>query len=94
MLAVFRYIGDIGVVVFNQYITAALKRGHYEILEDNGGFYGSIPGFEGVWAQAATLEGCREELQSTLEGWLLLRISRHFEIPVIEGIDLAIREVA
>lgn len=79
--------------MFNQHITAALKRAHYEILEDAGGFYGSIPGFDGVWAQAATLEECREELQRTLEGWLLLRISRHFEIPVV-GIDRAVREVA
>jgi predicted RNase H-like HicB family nuclease len=80
--------------VFSQYISAALRRAHYEILEDGGGYFGSIPEFAGVWAQAPTLEACREELQSTLEGWLLLRISRHFEIPVVDGIDLAIREVA
>lgn len=80
--------------MFSQYIAAALRRAHYEILEDGSGFFGSIPEFAGVWAQATTLEACREELQSTLEGWLLLRISRHFDIPVVDGIDLAIREVA
>lgn len=80
--------------MINRYIAAALRRAHYEILEDGGGFYGSIPGFQGVWAQAATLEECREELQSTLEGWLLLSFSRHMEIPVVDGIDLAVREVA
>jgi predicted RNase H-like HicB family nuclease len=91
MLAAFRYSG---VVVFTQYLTAALKRAHYEILEGGDGFYASIPGFPGLWAQATTLEDCREELQSTPEGWLLLSLSRQMEIPVVDGIDLAVREVA
>jgi predicted RNase H-like HicB family nuclease len=91
MLAAFRYSG---VAVFTQYITAALKRAHYEILDNGEGFFATIPGLPGLWAQAATLEECREELQSTLEGWLLLSLSRQMEIPVLDGVDLAVREVA
>lgn len=91
MLAAFVYSG---IVVINQYISAAMRRAHYEILEDGAGFYGSIPGFPGLWAQASTLEECRDELQSTLEGWLLLSLSQHMEIPVLDGLDLAVREVA
>jgi hypothetical protein len=52
MLAAFSYSG---VVLFNQYITAALRRAHYEILEDGSGFYGSIPGFEGIWPKLQRL---------------------------------------
>ncbi len=32
------------------YIRAALRRARYEILPDDGMFYGEIPGFEGVYA--------------------------------------------
>jgi predicted RNase H-like HicB family nuclease len=80
--------------VINRYIAAALKRAHYEMLENSEGFFATIPDLPGLWAQATTLEECREELQSSLEGWLLLSLSRHMEIPVLDGIDLAVREVA
>jgi predicted RNase H-like HicB family nuclease len=52
------------------YIRAAMDRAAYEIVEDDGSFYGAIPAIPGVWANAKTLEGCREELESVLEGWL------------------------
>ena len=71
-----------------------MAKAHYELLGDGEGFYGDIPGFQGVLAQADTLEACREELESTLEDWLLFRISRQLPIPTVEGVDLAIREVS
>ena len=77
-----------------EYLSAAMGKAHYEMLEGGEGFYGEIPGFQGVFAQAATLEECRKELASTLEDWLLFRISRHLPIPTVQGIDLSIREVA
>lgn len=64
------------------------------MLEGDEGFFATIPGFSGLWAQASTLEACREELQSTLEGWLLLSLSKQMDIPVLDGIDLAVHEVA
>ena len=54
--------------MIGQYVRAATKRARYDILEDDGTFYGAIPGFDGVWANAETLEGCREELEEVLEG--------------------------
>lgn len=80
--------------MINQYIAAALRRAHYEVLENGEGFYGSIPDLTGVWAQAPTLEQCRDALSSALEDWLLFSLSRQHAIPVIGGIDLTIREVA
>jgi hypothetical protein len=51
-----------------------------------------------VWAEGETLEECREELQSTLEDWLLLGLQLGHRLPVIEGINLnrkpALREPA
>ena len=76
-----------------QYLSAAMAKAHYELLGDGEGFYGELPGFQGVFAQADTLEACRTELASTLEDWLLFRISRHLPIPSVNGMDLTIREV-
>jgi predicted RNase H-like HicB family nuclease len=46
----------------------------YEILPDDGTYYGEIVGFDGVYANAATLEACRDELEEVLEEWILLRV--------------------
>ena len=69
-----------------------MARAHYELLDGGEGFYAEIPGFQGVLAQAETLEACRAELASTLEDWLLFRISRQLPIPVIGDMDLKIKE--
>jgi predicted RNase H-like HicB family nuclease len=71
-----------------------MHRAKYEILEDDGSFYGEIPGFQGVYANAPTLEACREELESVLEGWILLSVSRHVPTPVVDGIRLNINQPA
>ena len=76
------------------YIRAAMGHAHYEILEDNEGFYGEIPDFQGVWANEGTLEACREELQSALEDWILFRISQKLTLPVVDGIELVVRQAA
>jgi predicted RNase H-like HicB family nuclease len=76
------------------YIKAALRLAKYEILSDDGTFYGEIPGFDGVYANAAALEICREELAEVLEEWILFRISRSLPLPVVDGIELRIKEVA
>ena len=64
------------------YIQKAMNKARYEILED-GAYYGEIPGFQGVFAYADSLETCREQLQEVLEGWILLglRLGHHLPIP-------------
>jgi len=80
--------------MLTSYMRAAMRHARYEIVEDDGSFYGEIPSIAGVWASAKTLEGCREELESVLEGWLLLSIADHSPIPEIDGNRIEIREVA
>jgi len=54
----------IGGAMIGEYVGAAMKRARYKLLEEDGGtFYGGIPGFDGVWANAETLEDCREVLE-------------------------------
>jgi len=80
--------------MLTRYIRAAMHRARYEILSDDGTFYGEIQGFDGVYANAKTLEACREELEAVLEEWILLRVSKHLPLPVVDGIELTIKEVA
>ncbi|MCC7235196.1 MAG: type II toxin-antitoxin system HicB family antitoxin [Bryobacterales bacterium] len=76
------------------YIRAAMRHARYEIVEDDGSYYGEIPQLAGVWANAKTLEECREQLESVLEGWVLLSVADHSPIPEIDGHRIEIREVA
>ncbi len=75
-----------------KYIHSAMKKARYEILPDDNTFYGEIPGFEGVYANADDLEACRNELEEVLEEWILFRISRNLPLPVVDGIELKIKE--
>ena len=80
--------------MLTDYIRAAMRQAHYEILEDDGTYYGEIPGLQGVLANADTLEECRDELQSVLEDWILFRLHKQLLIPIVDGIDLNIKEMA
>ncbi|MCH8090595.1 MAG: type II toxin-antitoxin system HicB family antitoxin [Chloroflexi bacterium] len=80
--------------MIREYISAAMSKAHYEILTDDCSYYGDIPGFEGVYANAPTLEECRNLLEEVLEEWLLLSISRDLPIPTVDGLDLKIKETA
>lgn len=68
------------------YIQAAMRRAHYEMVEEGKPYFGTIPGCEGVWAAGTTLEECREELQSVLEDWIVLGLRLGHSMPVIDGV--------
>ena len=53
-----------------------------------------IPGLQGVWANADTLEACRDELREVLEEWIILGLKMNHHIPVIDGIELNFEKVA
>jgi predicted RNase H-like HicB family nuclease len=80
--------------MLTDYLEAALKHARYEILADDGSYYGEIPECNGVYANEKTLENCREQLKEVLEEWILFRVHRHLALPVIDGIQITIKEVA
>lgn len=80
--------------MLTKYMDAAMRQAKYEILSDDGSFYGEVPDFDGVYANADALEDCREELEEVLEEWVLFRVSRNLSLPVVDGIELTIKEVA
>jgi len=70
------------------YIDQAMELAKYEIIEDEGTYWGEIPGLQGVWARHDTLEGCRRELREAVSDWIALRLRLGLSIPVLAGIDL------
>ena len=40
--------------MLTRYVEAAMRRARYEILKDDGTYYGEIPGCRGVYANAAS----------------------------------------
>lgn len=80
--------------MLSKYISSAMRKAKYEILQDDNSYYGEIPGFSGVYSNADSLEKCRDELEEVLEEWLLFRISRNLPVPTIDGTSLKIKKVA
>ncbi len=78
--------------MLTEYIEVAMRKAKYEILSDDKSYYGYIPGFEGVYANAEDLETCRDELKEVLEEWIMLGISRHLPLPIVDGIRLVVEE--
>ncbi len=76
--------------MLTEYIRAAMGHARYEILEDDRSFYGEIPDFESVWANANTLEDCRDELEEVLEGWIVLSLSKNLPLPTVDGISIEV----
>ena len=78
--------------MLTKYLEAAMRHAHYEILADDGTYYGEIPGCRGVYANAPTLEQCRSELAEVLEDWVLFRIYKNLALPRIDGIRLTVKK--
>jgi predicted RNase H-like HicB family nuclease len=66
--------------MLTEYIQKALEKAHYKVLED-GTWFAEVPSFQGVWANANTVEECRHELMEVLEEWLILKIRDRDPIP-------------
>ncbi len=74
--------------MLSNYINRAMELALYEIVEDDGTYWGEIPPLQGVWANHPTLEGCRIQLKEALGDWIALRLRLGLNIPVIAEIDL------
>ncbi|MGA2174196.1 MAG: type II toxin-antitoxin system HicB family antitoxin [Verrucomicrobiota bacterium] len=80
-------------LTLTDYIQRAMHHAHYEIME-NGRFFGSIPECRGAWGEGSTLEECREELAEAFEAWIMVALRHGDSLPVMDGIDLNVKEYA
>ncbi|MCK4244977.1 MAG: type II toxin-antitoxin system HicB family antitoxin [Candidatus Omnitrophica bacterium] len=69
--------------MIQEYITAALSKAHYEIIDDEKPYYGEVPELKGVWATGKTLEECRLKLAEVIEGWIIIRLKEDLPLPAI-----------
>ncbi len=65
-----------------------MELARYEIIEEDGAYWGEIPGLQGVWAKHQTLAGCQRELREALSDWVALRLRLGLEIPELAQINL------
>lgn len=80
--------------MIQDYLQKAMETAHYELLENNEGFYAEIPNAPGVWATGITLESCRQELLEVLEEWVIVGIAMGHELPEFEGVTIKVKSVA
>ena len=73
--------------MLTEYIHKAMGQAVYEKLKD-GTYCGEIPECPGTIAFGQTLQTCQAELQSVLEGWILVKIRHGDGLPVIDEINL------
>jgi len=75
------------ILMLIDYINKALSKAEYDKLDD-GSFSGRIPECPGVIAFGKTLFECQKELESVLEGWLIVKIRHGDTLPVIDNLDI------
>ena len=81
------YQPKLGTFILTDYIDEAMYRAVYEKMED-GTYCGTISPCVGVIAFGDTRRDCVNELQATLEDWLLVGLKLGHQIPPVNGIDL------
>lgn len=70
--------------MITEYIQSIMEKAKYEIIEDDLTYYGHIPWFDWVWANADTLEECRKQLQEVFEEWLVIKIRKIKVLPKLD----------
>ncbi len=70
-----------------EYIDKAMSKAVYDKLGEMS-FSGKIPKCPGVIAFGTTLYQCEQELKSSLEGWLIVKIRYGDKLPVMGKINL------
>ena len=78
--------------MFSEYVDKAMRKAKYELIED-GTYFATIDGFDGLWGNGPSVEECREDLKGALEGWLILGLWQNDELPVLGKLDLVPRRV-
>ena len=71
-----------------EYIEEALKKAHYELIDDEEPYYGEVKELKGVWATGRTLEECRNSLKEVIEGWIVVSVKKGLPIPKLGNIEI------
>jgi predicted RNase H-like HicB family nuclease len=76
------------MTTYLEYVEAAMHQATCEQMQD-GEWFASIPGFDGLWATGPSIEEAREQLRETLDGWLTVHVTRgKNRAPDVGGVSL------
>lgn len=67
--------------MIQDFINTRLAEAKYEMIDNGKRFYAEIRELRGVWATGKTLEECRNNLLSSLEGWFVFRLRNRLTVP-------------
>ncbi|HEY4476976.1 MAG TPA: type II toxin-antitoxin system HicB family antitoxin [Candidatus Paceibacterota bacterium] len=67
--------------MIQDYFESYLGKARYEMIDEESRFYAEIKELRGVWAVGQTLEACRNNLISSLEGWFVFRLRKNLPVP-------------
>ena len=56
------------------------------MIDEGSRFYAEIRELRGVWAVGRTLEECRQNLISALEGWFIFRLRKNLPVNLEVGL--------
>ena len=73
--------------MLTEYIARLMSKAVYDKLED-GSYSGRIPLCPGVIAFGKSLTQCQEELQESLEGWMLVKLRHGDPLPILGRMNL------
>lgn len=74
---------------FEAFCRAAISTAAYAKLGE-GGWYGTIPGFKGLFGMGETKKDCASDLFDALEGWLLLGIANGDDLPSVGDLTIEV----
>jgi predicted RNase H-like HicB family nuclease len=79
---------SIPVSLVERYSSEAVRHAQWERLED-GDWYASIEGFEGVWASGPNPEDVGRELREVVFDWAIMKmVDGDLDIPALGDMDL------
>ena len=79
--------------MIRSYLDEAVKRARYTHLEDSS-YCAEVRGLRGVIATGDTLKACRTTLQEVVEEWILVRVSRGLDVPVLGRVRIRVRKAS
>ena len=79
--------------MIRSYLDNALRRARYTQLED-GTYCAEVPSLRGVIATGTTVEACREDLESVIEEWILVRVANGLAVPTLDGVKIRISKAS
>ena len=75
------------------YINVAAASARFTTLADKT-YFGEIPGFDGVWANAKSRKECRVALREVLEDWIVLKLRCDDPLPLVFAKKLTVPKMA